>query len=182
MQAAVMETSGEEAITATDRQWFAVSVRSRHEFTARDELVKKGIATFLPSVQKLRQWRDRKKMVLFPVFSGYLFVRIPPLAEDFLQVVKARGAVALVSLVPGYPTPVAEQEIESLKKVIECGQSFDVYPGYHIGTRVKVRRGPLQGAEGMLAKKESAQLFFINVEILGRSVGLRISADDVERL
>lgn len=181
MQAAVMEMNGHEAATATDLQWFAVSVRSRHEFTARDELVKKGITTFLPSVEKLRQWQDRKK-VLFPVFPGYLFVQIEPRAEDFLQVVKARGTVTFVSLVPGHPTPVAQQEIEALKKVIGSGQSFDVYPGYRIGTRVKVRRGPLQGAEGMLAKKESAQLFFINVEILGRSVGLRISADDLELL
>lgn len=182
MQATVRETNSNEAMTTTVRQWFAVSVRSRHEFTARDELVKKGIATFLPSVRKLRQWQDRKKLVLFPVFPGYLFVEIEPRAEAFLQVIKARGTVALVSLVPGHPTPVVEQEIESLKKVVASGQSFDVYPGYRIGARVRVRRGPLQGAEGILAKKESSELFFVNVEILGRSVGLRICADDLERL
>jgi len=164
----------------TDQSWFAVSVRSRHEFVARDELLQKGVETFLPSVIKLQQWRDRKKQVEFPVFPGYLFVFIEPRAEGFLQVIKTRGMVTFVSLEPGHPTAVAPGEIEALKKVVAGGRSFDVYPGYKLGTRVRIRRGPLQGAEGVLGKREEAQLFFVNVELLGRSVGLRICADDIE--
>lgn len=165
-----------------ERSWFAVSVRSRHEFVTRDELVQRGVETFLPSVIKLQQWRDRKKQVEFPVFPGYLFVFIEPRAEGFLQVVKARGAVTFVSLEPGHPTAVAHGEIEALKTVIACGRSFDVYPGYKLGRPVRIRRGPLQGAQGVLGKRDEAQLFFVNVEILGRSVGLRINADDIELL
>jgi hypothetical protein len=43
----------------TGFDWFALSVRSRHEFVTRDELMRKG---FKPSAfgQKLQQWRDRK--------------------------------------------------------------------------------------------------------------------------
>ena len=162
-----------------ERNWYALSVRSRHEFVARDELEKKGIETFLPSVMKLRQWRDRKKNVEFPVFSGYLFVSVTPSAQDFMQVVKTRGIVGLVSLDPGHPTPVVAEEIQALKTVIESGRPFDVYPQFQEGTRVRIRRGPLQGAEGVLAEKDDQHLFCVNVEILGRSVGLKISADDL---
>lgn len=165
---------------ATDFSWFAVSVRSRHEFVTRDELVGKGVQTFLPSIRKLQQWRDRKKAVEFPVFAGYLFVFIVPEAEHFLQVIKTRGTVTFVSLEPGHPTAIPGHEIEGLKRVIASGQPFDVYPGYTLGRRVRIRRGPLQGAEGVLGRKEEGQLFFVNVEILGRSVGLAIAADDIE--
>lgn len=173
---------GRETTAALDLHWFAVTVRSRHEFVVRDELAGKRIETFLPSVLKLQQWRDRKKQVEFPVFPGYLFVHILPHAESFLEVVKARGTVTLVSLEPGHPTPVATEEIEALKRIISSGRSFDVYPGYRIGARVRVRRGPLEGALGVLEKREDQHLFFVNVEILGRSVGLRIPADDMELL
>jgi transcriptional antiterminator NusG len=166
--------------TITDLCWFAVSVRSRHEFVVREELQKKGIESFLPSVIKLQQWRDRKKNVEFPVFPGYLFVSILPEAEHFVQVIKTRGTVGLVSLEPGHPTPVAPAEIEALRRVLASGRPFDVYPGYRVGTRVRIRRGPLCGAEGVLARKDNLQWFFVNVEILGRSVGLRVLADDVE--
>ncbi len=161
--------------------WYALSVRSRHEFVARDELQKKGIETFLPSVMQLRQWRDRKKNVEFPVFPGYLFVAVARCAENFLRVVQTHGTVALISLEPGHPTPVAPEEIEALKTVIASGRPFDVYPHFQEGARVRIRRGPLQGAEGVLAKKDEHHLFCVNVELLGRSVGLRINAEDIEQ-
>ena len=169
-----------EEQVSTGLSWFALTVRSRHEFVARDELMKKGIETFLPSVWKVQQWRDRKKQVEFPVFPGYCFVNIEHRADHFLNVLKTRGTVTLVSLVPGHPTPVPSQEIEALRTVTVSGRPFDVYPGYKLGMRVRVRRGPLQGAEGVLGNRESSQMFFVNIEILGRSVGLRIAAEDIE--
>jgi transcriptional antiterminator NusG len=130
---------------------------------------------------RLRQWKDRKKNVEFPVFPGYLFVSIAPRPEDFLQVVKTRGTVNLISLEPGHPTPVVPDEIQALKTVIESGRAFDVYPQFQEGMRVRVRRGPLLGAEGVLASKEEQHLFFVNIEILGRSVGMKVSPDDIEQ-
>ncbi len=162
-----------------DLDWYALIVKSRHEFVARDELQKRGIETFLPSVKKLRQWRDRKKSVEFPVFPGYLFVSVARSAEIFLHIVKTRGVVALVSLEPGHPTPVVPEEIDALKAIIESGRPFDVYPQFQEGTRVRIRRGPLQGAAGVLTKKNDQDLFCVNVELLGRSIGLKISADDL---
>jgi transcription termination/antitermination protein NusG len=167
--------------TTMEHNWYALSVKSRHEFIARDELQKKGIATFLPSAIRLRQWRDRKKNVEFPVFPGYLFVYIEPRPEEFQRVIKTRGTVHLISLEPGHPTPVVPEEIQSLRSVIQSGQAFDVYPQFQEGTRVRIRRGPLQGTEGVLANKEEERLFFVNIEILGRSVGLKICPDDIEQ-
>lgn len=171
----------EQQTTAlTEACWYALTVRSRHEFLTRDELEQKGIITFLPIVKRLRQWRDRKKIVEFPVFPGYLFVSLVPEPGAFLPVIKTRGTVSLISLEPGHPTPVPADEIDALRKVVTSGRPFDIYPGYHLGTRVRIRRGPLQGAEGVLGKREDAQTFYVNVEILGRSVGLKITADDIE--
>ncbi len=161
--------------------WYALWVKSRHEFIARDELVEKGVETFLPLVKKVRQWRDRKKKVEFPVFPGYLFVCLAPSADDFLRAIKTRGSVGLLSQEPGHPTPVPCEEIQALKTVIGCGSSFDVYPQFQEGARVRVRRGPLQGAEGILTKKADHHWFCINIEILGRSVALKINADEVEQ-
>jgi transcription antitermination factor NusG len=167
-------------ILSSELSWFALAVRSRHEFVARDELAGKGVETFLPTVMKLQQWRDRRKQVEFAVFPGYCFVHIRPRADEFLHVLKTRGTVTLVSLVPGHPTPVPQDEIDALRTVTVSGEPFDVYPGYKLGRRVRIRRGPLRGAEGVLGTRDSHQMFFVNIEILGRSVGLRMAADDME--
>ena len=160
--------------------WYALYVKSRHEFFTRDELIKKGIDTFLPSVIKLRQWKDRRKHVECPFFPGYLFVCISPYPEDFLKVLKTRGAVTFVSLEPGQPTPVQPEEISSLKILIESGEELDIYSHLKEGTKVRVRRGPLKGAEGVLKKREDRYIFNVNVDLLGRSVGVKIYADDIE--
>ena len=56
-------------------QWYAIRTRSRHEKLVRDRLVGFGVEQFLPTVVRLSQWKDRKKEVERPLFSGYCFAR-----------------------------------------------------------------------------------------------------------
>lgn len=161
-------------------EWFALYVKSRHEFVTNNELQKKGIETFLPSIKKSRQWKDRRKLIDFPLFPGYVFFHIYPENDGFLNVLKTRGAVKIVSAEKGHPTPIPPVEIDSLKLLIESGERFDVYPNLKEGERVRVSKGPLKGAEGILKKKEEQYMFLVNIELLGRSVGVKIHADCIE--
>lgn len=166
----------------TNSNWYALRVKSRYEFVTAGELERKGIEHFLPFVSKMRQWKDRKKEVAFPLFPGYLFVRIVPRSDAFLNVVKTRGSVTLVALEPGHPSPVAPDEITSLRLMLKSGKPFEIYPALQEGTPVRIRRGPLRGAVGVLACRADEHRFAVNVDILGRSVGMKIFADDFERV
>jgi len=163
-------------------EWYALYVKSRHEFVTNNELLKKGIESYLPAVTRLRKWKDRKKLVDFPLFPGYLFVFIDPNPEAFLDVLKTRGVVTFVALEPGHPTPVSPQEIESLRIILQSGRELNLYPSLKEGTSVRVKRGPLKGAEGILKKMESHYVFHVNIGILGRSVGVKLWADDIETI
>ncbi len=160
--------------------WYALYVKSNHEFVARDELLKKRIETFLPTTKKARQWKDRRKMIDFPIFPGYLFFRAKPSPEDFLCVLKTRGVINILSAQAGYPTPVVPEEIDSLKLLVESGEDLDIYPHLKEGRRVRITRGPLRGAEGTLEKKDDRCTFLVNVELLGRSIGVKIYAEHIE--
>jgi len=115
-------------MATTMQNWYAVYVKSRHEFVTRGELVRKDVETFLPVVTKVRQWKDRRKSIDFPLFPGYLFVHIEPRSDEFLSVLKVRGAISLLALNPGVPTPVPAEEISSLRLLVEKGEEIDVYP------------------------------------------------------
>ncbi len=160
--------------------WYALRVRSRHEFVTSEELTRKDIENFLPSVSRERQWKDRKKTVDFPLFPGYVFVHLDPRPGAFLNVLKTRGSVCFVSLEPGHPTSVPPEEIASLRAMLMSGEQLDVFPAFKEGTAVRVKHGPLTGTVGILTKREGRQIFLINIDILGRSVGLKICAEDVE--
>lgn len=175
---AEQHTSFEEQFPA----WYAVHVKSRHEFVAAGELVRRGVETFVPALKQLRQWKDRKKLVAFPLFPGYAFVRVFTYPGAFTEVLKTRGIAGFVTLEPGMPARVDPDEIDSLRLLTECGGELEVYPELKEGTRVRVCRGPLTNAEGILTGKTDGSLFVVNVELLGRSVAVKIAPHDVSAL
>jgi transcriptional antiterminator NusG len=160
--------------------WYALYVKSRHEFVSLSELSQKGIETFLPSIKKPRQWKDRKKIVEFPLFPGYLFVRVQPSPEKLLNVLKTRGVVTFISLSSGNPSTVPDEEMDSLKLLVESGEELDIYPHLKEGTEVVVKRGPLKGAHGILIRRAEQYMFLINIKLLGKSVGVKVYEDDLE--
>ena len=98
-----------------------------------------------------------------------------------MNVIKTRGTVNFISLVPGHPTPVVSQEIESLKMVLAGGENVDIYPHLQEGMPVRVMSGVFRGARGILKQKQHGQhVFLVNIELLGRSVAVKMCAEDVE--
>lgn len=143
-------------------------------------LVRKNIETFLPTVQRLRQWKDRRKLLNFPLFPGYLFVNIIPDPQNLVSVLKTTGAVRILSTPNGKPIAVPSQEIDSLRLMVENDQDLSVYPFLREGARIRIKTGYLRGVEGVLAVKGNQYMCIVNIEILGRSVGIKIHAGDLE--
>jgi transcription antitermination factor NusG len=162
--------------------WYAVHVKSRHEFKVVERLKKSGIETFLPAVERLSRWKDRKKLINFPLFPGYIFVHMSKIYEAMLTVLKTQGVVRFLGIVPGEPEVVSEDQIVSLKKLVESKESLDPYPYLKEGQRVRIKRGPLAGVEGVLAEREGQHLLVLSVDILRQGVSLKIDALDVERV
>lgn len=160
--------------------WYAVHVRSRHEFKVLDRLTKAGIDTFLPVVERLNRWKDRKKLVKFPIFPGYLFVHIRKIHEEILTVLKTPGVVRFIGIIPGEPEPVPEKQIISLKKLVESKETLDPYPYLKEGQKVRIKKGPLAGVEGILVEKAGQHSLVLSVDILRQGVSIKIDTSDVE--
>lgn len=163
-----------------DNNWYAVYVKSRHEFVTYNELIQKNIETFLPLVKMLRYWRDRKKIIDAPLFPGYIFVYLPADPQYFLSVLRTKGVVRFVDYEYGKPAIVSSEEIKSLKILLNGDGNITVYPELHEGARVRIKRGPLTGAEGIIQRKEDHFIFLVNINILGRSVGVKLYGCDLE--
>ena len=68
--------------------WYAVYVNVKHEKKVVHKLTDKGIEAYTPFVKKMQQWSDRKKMVEFPMLSGYVFVNIKDMFSFFTNEIK----------------------------------------------------------------------------------------------
>jgi transcriptional antiterminator NusG len=162
--------------------WFAVHVKSRHEFKVLERLQQASIETFLPAVERLSRWKDRNKLIQFPLFPGYLFVHTSGSSHDNLTVLKTKGVVRFLGPLPGEPEPIPDEQIFSLQKVIESKASIDPYPYLQEGQRIRIRRGPLAGVEGILVEKTGQHKLILSVDILSQSTSVSIETSDVERI
>ncbi len=163
-------------------KWYAVHTKSRHEFQAIERLNQKGINAFLPTVERLRKWKDRKKIISFPLFPGYLFVNISKDSQSMLSVLKVKGVVRLLCTLPGEPDPIPDEQILSLQRLIENKADLDHYPYLNEGQKVRIIKGPLSGVEGILVEKLDKHLLVLSVDVLQHGVALTISASDVEKI
>ena len=169
-----------ELIETSELNWYAVYVRSRHEFKVFNRLTESGIEVFLPVVERLNRWKDRKKLVSFPLFAGYLFVHISKNYNEILSVLKTHGVVRFLGIVPGEPEVVPDEQIASLKKIVESKGEIDPYPYLKEGQQVRIKKGPLAGVEGILVEKTGQHRLVLSVDILRQGVSIKIDTSDVE--
>lgn len=163
-------------------KWYAVHVRSRHEFRVFSRLAEAGIEAFVPVVERLQKWADRKKVIDFPLFPGYIFVHIPSTYDKMLAVLKKQGVVRFLGMIPGEPEQVPEEQVESLRKLVALKSEIDPYPYLKQGQQVKIRRGALKGAVGVLTERAGQHLFVVSIDILQQGVSVKIDASDIETL
>jgi transcription antitermination factor NusG len=159
--------------------WYAVQTRSRHEKMVARQLEGQGFATFLPLTSQIRQWSDRRKLVELPLFPGYTFVRMVYQPEQRLRVLSTEGIVSFVG-VHGQGMPIPDKQIENIQALLSAEVPVESYPFLKIGQRVKIRSGSLSGTEGLLVGQESDRMLVISVELIQRSVSIRLQGYEVE--
>ncbi|HEX4566357.1 MAG TPA: UpxY family transcription antiterminator [Vicinamibacterales bacterium] len=158
--------------------WYAVWTRSRHEQVVRDQLERKGLEAFLPTVPKWSRWKDRKKKIDWPLFPGYCFARFNP--DERLPVLKCSGVVNIVSF-DGDIVPIPEHEIEGIRRLVESDLQFDPCPMIREGMMVEVTHGPLKGVIGRLTRKGAHARLVLSVDLIGQAVSVEVDAADVRK-
>jgi transcription antitermination factor NusG len=168
-----------DALTAKflEPHWYATYTRSRHEKRVAEQLERKHLEYFLPSYQAIRQWKNGKARVEFPLFPGYIFVRIP--LRERLQVLEVPGVVRLVGF-NGLPAPLPQSDIEIMRDALRKGIEAAPHPYLTVGTRVRIKNGPLQGLQGILLRRKGNPRVVVSVELIMRSIAIDIDIADIE--
>jgi transcriptional antiterminator NusG len=158
--------------------WFAIWTRSRHEQVVREQLEKKRIDAFLPTIPRWSRWKDRKKKIDWPLFPGYCFARFDP--ANTLPILKCTGVVNIVS-VEGKPASIPEHELDSIRVLVGSELQYDPCPLIREGMMVEVVHGPLSGVIGRLVRKDAQRArLVLSVDLIGQGVSVEVDAADVK--
>jgi transcription antitermination factor NusG len=160
-------------------QWYAAYVCSRHEKQVVSQLQERRIDCFLPVYRSLRRWKDRRKELELVLFPGYVFVHLD--LKDRLRVLQLPSVVRFVSF-NGHPAPLPDSEIEILSRGLASGIRAEPHPYLKIGHRVRVRSGPLAGAQGILTRRKDKFRVVLSIDLIMRSVAVEVDEADIEPL
>ncbi len=132
-------------------------------------LEEKGIENYCPLNKVRRKWKDRKKIVLEPLFKGYLFVKID---EEKKWDIKMIDGILNYVYWLGKPARVKEAEINTIKKFLNEFENVDVVElDLKANTNVIVTKGILMNYKGIVLEVVGNK---VKVQI--DSMGIRLSA------
>ncbi|MBI1747962.1 MAG: UpxY family transcription antiterminator [Acidobacteria bacterium] len=163
----------------TTPRWYAVHTYGRHEKKVATQLAEKEAVCFLPLRRVWSRWKDRTKLVEFPLFPGYVFVNVS--LKDKLKVLNTDGVACLVGF-DHSPMPIPDEQIHAIMVFVDEVLECDPHPYLQEGKRVEITYGPLRGLRGILVRKQKKSKFVISVDLIQKSVAIEIDASHVEPL
>lgn len=158
--------------------WYVVRSKPRREQYAQDQLIRRGVETFLPRI--VERQRGAQPSV-GPLFPGYLFARIH-LESQYTSVIWAPGVHNMVAF-GDVPTPVEREVVDFL--VERCGKEGVVrcLPTFAEGDLVRVVGGPLEGLRGVVQRGCSGrERVRVLMELLRRRTEVTLPAAVLERM
>jgi transcription antitermination factor NusG len=155
----------------TKQPWYALRVKSRFENAVATHLTARGFESFLPMYKSQRRWSDRIREMEVPLFSSYVFCRFDPLNR--FPVVSIPGIVNVVSI-GKIPTAVDHSEIETIRAAVQSGLHHEPCSYLHVGQKVRIEQGPLNGVEGILLSFKGSQRLVLSITLLQRSMAVQV--------
>ena len=129
----------------------------------------KGIEHYCPLNKVTRQWSDRKKVVLEPLFKGYVFVQV---AEDKKwDLMNVNGIVNYLYWL-GKPARIRDEEIDTIRKFLNEFDGVEVVEGLlPVNSTVRIKQGVLMNYHGLVLEIHGNK-----AKVKIESMGIQLSA------
>jgi transcription termination/antitermination protein NusG len=161
------------------RNWYALYLRSRFEKKVFKDLQEKNVESFLPLIEEVHVWSDRKRKVLEPLFRGYVFVKTDLL--DRYTILEINGVVRFVGI-REKPSVIPDEQIEWLRRIVCRPEHVQREHYLDVGERVRVVGGPLGGIEGIIKQLNGQTRVVISLSSIVQSVSVQVDADLLEQI
>lgn len=148
-----------------DKFWYAFYTRPRWEKKVFELLSKKKIVAYCPLNKVIKQWADRKKTILEPLFPSYVFVQLN--STEMISAKETDGVINFVYWL-AKPAVIKDAEIEAIKNFLDeydnvCLEKNPV----NVNDTVRIIRGPLKNYEGSVVSIKNRNKIMVSLPSLG---------------
>ncbi|HLK28116.1 MAG TPA: UpxY family transcription antiterminator [Puia sp.] len=152
------------------KKWHALHTKPRWEKKVAELLARKGIESYCPVNKVSRQWSDRKKIILEPLFTSYVFVNI-----DETQLSSARATNGVINFVYwlNKVALIRNEEIETIKRFLNEHDNVQLQKiPVRTNDTVRITNGLLMGQKGQIVSVNSK-----SVKVILPSLGFMMQAE-----
>lgn len=129
-----------------EKMWYAVYTKPRWEKKVAGLLTRKNIENYCPLNKVQKQWSDRKKIVMEPLFQSYVFVNVSSIEQ--LMVRETSGVLNFVYWLQK-PAMIREEEIDVIKRFLNEYHNVQIEKStVNLNDKVRIVGGPLMMREG----------------------------------
>jgi len=158
-------------------EWWVAHTKARAEKALAWDLMKRGVGYFLPLVEHVSVSGGRKRRVLLPLFSSYLFFcgdaadRYAAMTTDRVcQVIRVVDQAQLL------------KELGAVSMALKRKAVLETYPCPAIGRRCRLTSGPFKDLEGIVIQHAGKSRVVLQVSFIARGAAMEIDADLVEAI
>ena len=109
------------------------------------------------------------------MFPGYVFLHHAIDKRAHVAILKTRGLVRILGERWDRLTPVADSEIDGIRRLVKADAPMMPYPYLREGQQVRIIDGALTGVEGILVHvKPNKGLLVLSVDLLHQSVAVEV--------
>ena len=149
------------AITDTEQKWYILHTYSGYEAMVKDSLLRLIennnlsdiiVDVKIPTEQTIEEKANgKKKVVERKLLPSYVFIKMLYSNQLWYLITNTRGVTGFVGP-QGRPIPMKDEEIRKMRL-----EDYVVDADFHIGDRVSIESGPLEGFIGTIREINDAQ-------------------------
>ena len=134
-----------------------------------------GIKNILPTYKSVKKYLRKTLVFEKPYFPGYVFIHTK--VKNQSQIKKSSYLVKILRV---QEQKLFQEQLDGVLKAIESG--LDLFPVRSLkkGVHVRIKRGPLQGVEGIVEKCETISKIYLMLDFIGQGVETEVNGDDLE--
>jgi len=163
--------------SAAGEAWHACHTKPRCEKKFAGLMLAERFVHYLPLVPSVRRYQNQTKRFTKPLFSSYVFVRLPP--EKRARVYQQD---LLVRVLPVEDEARFLRQMEDVRIIVASGLELSLRPLLQRGTRAKVVGGPLHGLEGVVDDPANPQGIVLAVDVLQQGLLVKLPLENLQAL
>lgn len=158
-----------------------MQTKPRNEKKVFEQILGKGIESYLPLMETIRYWSDRKKKMQVPLFPGYVFVHGDE-NERLAAITNTYGALKYVMFQKRFAV-VTDDEITNIMISMNAPERVKIEDTkIMVGDLVEITYGIFKGLKGFITQIRGNYKLTVSISELNTTLSVQLSNAEVKLL